>query len=101
MYSTLKLYNDSMSDPNEPFAGLQKMLDHLVEQALAYERALPVDNYAARAAVAVLARLAAQARNEAVSLVFPRRYVAPSLPLDPCLACCLVHFSLYSSSFPF
>ena len=57
-----------MPNSNEPLSSLQKMLDHLVEQALAYERALPVDNYAARAAVAVLARLAVQARNEAVSV---------------------------------
>lgn len=49
-------------------ASLQNALDRLVEQALAYERALPADNYAARAAVAVLARLASQARNEARSL---------------------------------
>jgi DNA-binding NarL/FixJ family response regulator len=57
-----------MPNSNEPLNGLQKVLDHLVEQALAYERALPPDNYAARAAVAVLARLAIQARNEAVSV---------------------------------
>jgi DNA-binding NarL/FixJ family response regulator len=57
-----------MPSSNEPLTGLQRMLDHLVEQALAYERALPPDNYAARAAVAVLARLALQARNEADSL---------------------------------
>ena len=57
-----------MPNSNEPLVSLQRMLDRLVEQALAYERALPPDNYAARAAVAVLARLAVQARNEAVSL---------------------------------
>ncbi len=57
-----------MPAPNEPLASLQHALSLLVEQALAYERALPVNNYEARAAVAVLARLAAQARNEAESL---------------------------------
>jgi DNA-binding NarL/FixJ family response regulator len=40
----------------------------LVEQAQAYERVLPANNYAARAAVAALARLAKQAQAEAVSL---------------------------------
>ena len=57
-----------MPNANEPLTGLQRVLDDLVEQAQAYERALPPDNYAARAAVAVLARLAIQARNEAVSV---------------------------------
>jgi DNA-binding NarL/FixJ family response regulator len=57
-----------MPNSNEPLSSLQRALDHLVEQALAYERALPANNYEARAAVAVLARLAMQARNEAVSL---------------------------------
>lgn len=62
------MYNGCMPAQNEPMASLQNALDRLVEQALAYERALPADNYAARAAVAVLARLASQARNEARSL---------------------------------
>jgi len=57
-----------MPDSNEPLAGLQKALSSLVEQAQAYERALPHNNYAARAAVAALLRLAKQAQNEAVSL---------------------------------
>jgi len=60
---------ESMSNSNEPLFSLQKALAHLVEQALAYERALPANNYEARAALAVLARLALQARNEAESLV--------------------------------
>ncbi|MEP7133822.1 MAG: response regulator transcription factor [Chloroflexota bacterium] len=57
-----------MSNPNEPLTSLQKALARLVEQALAYERALPANNYAARAAVAVLTRLALQAQSEALSL---------------------------------
>ena len=59
---------DSMTDPNEPLASLRNVLARLVEQAQAYERALPADNYAARAAVAALAKLARQAQGEAVSL---------------------------------
>lgn len=57
-----------MPDMNEPLAGLQRALAHLVEQAQAYERALPANEYAARAVAAALARLARQAQNEAVSL---------------------------------
>ena len=57
-----------MPDSNEPLAGLKNALMLLVEQAQAYERALPHNNYAARAAVAALLRLAKQAQNEAVSL---------------------------------
>ena len=57
-----------MPNPNEPLASLQNALALLVEQAQAYERALPANNYAARAAVAALTRLARQAQNEALSL---------------------------------
>ena len=57
-----------MPEPNEPLAGLQKALATLMEQAQAYERALPHSNYAARAVAAALTRLAQQAQNEAVSL---------------------------------
>jgi DNA-binding NarL/FixJ family response regulator len=59
---------DSMPNSDEPLASLQNALARLVEQAQAYERALPADNYAARAVVAALAKLARQAQNEAVSL---------------------------------
>jgi DNA-binding NarL/FixJ family response regulator len=59
---------DSMPNSNEPLASLQNALALLVEQAQAYERALPANNYAARAVVAALARLARQAQSEAVSL---------------------------------
>jgi DNA-binding NarL/FixJ family response regulator len=52
----------------EPLASLQDALALLVEQAQAYERALPANNYAARAAVAALTRLARQAQSEALSL---------------------------------
>lgn len=57
-----------MPDQNEPLASLRNALARLVEQAQVYERALPADNYAARAAVAALAKLARQAQGEAVSL---------------------------------
>ena len=43
-------------------------LELLVAQARAYERALPVDNYPARAAVAALGELARQALNDAQDL---------------------------------
>ena len=59
---------EPMPNPNEPLASLQKVLAQLVEQAKAYERALPSSNFAARSAIAVLTRLARQAQNEAVSL---------------------------------
>ena len=49
-------------------AGLQSALALLVEQAQAYERALPPNNYAARAVVTALMRLAKQAQSEALSL---------------------------------
>ena len=57
-----------MPNSDEPLTSLQNALALLVEQAQAYERALPRDNYAARAAVAALTRLAQQAQNEAISL---------------------------------
>jgi DNA-binding NarL/FixJ family response regulator len=57
---------DEKSD--EILASLQNALALLVEQAQAYERALPANNYAARAAVATLTRLARQAQSEALSL---------------------------------
>lgn len=57
---------DRKSD--EPLVSLQNALALLVEQAQAYERALPANNYAARVAVATLTRLARQAQSEALSL---------------------------------
>ena len=57
-----------MPNSNEPFIGLQNALKLLVEQAKAYEQALPRNNHAARSVVATLLRLAQQAQSEAVSL---------------------------------
>ena len=51
--------------PPSPLAGLLDTLDLLVAQVRAYERALPPNNYPARAAVSVLGELARQALNEA------------------------------------
>jgi DNA-binding NarL/FixJ family response regulator len=51
-----------------PLTSLLEALDLLVDQARAYERALPANDYRARAAVAALSRLAQRARNEAISL---------------------------------
>ena len=52
----------------ERLEGLLDTLGLLVAQARAYERALPPDNYPARAAVATLGELARQALNEARDL---------------------------------
>lgn len=51
-----------------PLDGLIDTLELLVTQARAYQRALPPDNYPARAAVAALGELAQQALNEARNL---------------------------------
>jgi DNA-binding NarL/FixJ family response regulator len=51
--------------PSALLAGLIDTLDLLTAQARAYERALPFDNYPARAAVAALGELARQALAEA------------------------------------
>ena len=59
---------DSMPNSNEPLSSLQNVLRLLVEQAQAYERALPRNNFAARAAIAALLKLAQQAQSEATSL---------------------------------
>jgi DNA-binding CsgD family transcriptional regulator len=52
----------------EPLSGLIDTLELLVNQARAYERALPRDNFPARAAVAALGELARQALNDACDL---------------------------------
>jgi DNA-binding CsgD family transcriptional regulator len=52
----------------EPLSGLLDTLELLVAQARAYERALPPDNYPARAAVSTLGELARQALNDARDL---------------------------------
>lgn len=49
-------------------AGLLDTLDLLMQQARAYDRALPPNNYPARAAVAALTQLGQQALNEARDL---------------------------------
>jgi len=51
-----------------PLEGLLETIELLVAQAQAYERALPADNYPARAAVATLGELARQALNDAHEL---------------------------------
>jgi DNA-binding NarL/FixJ family response regulator len=50
-------------------AGLMDTLSLLTAQARAYDRALPSENYHARAAVATMQKLAQQALNEAQDLV--------------------------------
>jgi len=59
---------DSEEKNPSPLAGLLDTLELLVAQARAYERALPPDNYPARAAVATLGELARQALNDAEDL---------------------------------
>ena len=51
-----------------PLTSLLEALDLLLSQARAYERALPANDYRARAAVAALSRLAQRAHSEALSL---------------------------------
>ena len=51
-----------------PLTSLLEALDLLLAQARAYERALPANDYRARAAVAALSRLAQRAHSEALSL---------------------------------
>jgi DNA-binding NarL/FixJ family response regulator len=59
-------------------------LELLVAQTRAYERALPADNYPARAAVATLGELARQALNEAQHLVETLQPPSPALhPFSP------------------
>jgi len=82
------LYNLFMdkpvSDPWLPLASLQDALDLLVEQAEAYDRALPSSNYPARAAVSALLRLAKQAQGEARSLADGFTPVKPAAhPFSP------------------
>jgi DNA-binding NarL/FixJ family response regulator len=59
---------DQEKETPSPLAGLLDTLELLVAQARAYERALPPDNYPARAAVAALGELARQALNDAQDL---------------------------------
>jgi DNA-binding NarL/FixJ family response regulator len=71
-----------MPSPEAPdlklqLAGLIETLTLLTAQAQAYERALPADNYQARAAVAIMGELARQALAEARDL---ETNLTPSLP---------------------
>ena len=72
------------ADLKTQLAGLIDTLDLLTAQARAYERALPPDNYPARAAIAVMGELAQQALNEARDLVSSFEPDAPAAsPLSP------------------
>lgn len=70
---------------SDPLANLQRALDLLVEQAQTYERVLPANNYAARAAVSALMRLARQAQGEALSVAESLRPAEtnPAHPFSP------------------
>jgi DNA-binding NarL/FixJ family response regulator len=65
-----------------PYDALLEALDLLIEQARAYERALPANNYHARAAVAALSRLAQRARSEALSLADASQAAHPFSPRE-------------------
>jgi DNA-binding NarL/FixJ family response regulator len=65
-----------------PLDALIDTLELLTAQAQAYERALPPDNYPARAAVAALGELARQALNEAQDLAAGQEAAADH-PLSP------------------
>jgi DNA-binding CsgD family transcriptional regulator len=58
-----------MENTNPKLAGLIETLSLLIHQGRAYDRALPPENFHARAAVAVMSALAEQALNEAQDLV--------------------------------
>ena len=64
-----------MLEESHPLSGLLETLELLVAQARAYERALPPDNYPARAAAATLGELGQQALNEARDLAesYPKK----------------------------
>jgi DNA-binding NarL/FixJ family response regulator len=64
-------------------AGLIETLELLAAQARAYERALPADNYPARAAVATLGELARQALAEARDLAAQAPAPPAAHPFSP------------------
>lgn len=70
-----------------PLAGLLETLYLLNQQVSRYEQALPPKDYPARAAVAVLGRLAQQALGEArdlaAALEQPSAHEQPAHPLSP------------------
>lgn len=76
-----------MSKEMVPLAGLLETLDMLNRQVSRYEKALPPQDYPARAAVTVLGRLAQQALGEArdiaATLEQPSAYEQPAHPLSP------------------
>ena len=72
------MLDDSTPDKNH-IDGLIETLNLLAGQCKAYERALPADNYPARAAVAALGELARQALNEAQDLAQASK---PAVPVD-------------------
>jgi serine/threonine protein kinase len=63
------------------FTGLLETLDLLASQAKAYERALPPNNYPARAAVTALSELGRRALNEARDLADTLKPLAPATPV--------------------
>ena len=70
-----------------PLVALLEALNLLIEQARAYERALPVHDHRARTAVATLSRLALRAHSEALSLAdasqTSSQQAQPVHPLSP------------------
>lgn len=68
---------------NLPLEELIATLELLAAQAQAYERALPADNFPARAAVAALGELARQALNEAQDLAAVQQPSSSDHPLSP------------------
>jgi DNA-binding NarL/FixJ family response regulator len=66
-----------------PLDELIETLELLAAQAQAYERALPTDNFPARAAVASLGELARQALNEAQDLAAVQQPDPNDHPLSP------------------
>lgn len=76
-----------MSREMVPLAGLLETLDLLNRQVGRYEKALPPQDYPARAAVAVLGRLAQQALGEARDLATALEqqsvHEQPAHPLSP------------------
>lgn len=72
------------SELKSQLAGLLETLSLLTAQAQAYERALPADNYQARAAVAIMGELARQALAEAQDLEAALTIsIIPAHPLSP------------------
>ena len=72
------------SELKDQLTGLLETLNLLTAQTQAYERALPADNYQARAAVAIMGELARQALAEAQDLEAALMVsILPSHPFSP------------------